>query len=74
MLPGGLVLSVDDVTEATMAANDPMTIDERRKYLYRMQQRFRDATRRERAKLPDEMAAVTSMHRKSLTRLILGNL
>jgi len=57
-----------------MAADDPMTIDERRKYLYGMPQRYRDATRRERAKLLDEMAAVTSMHRKSLTRLILGNL
>ncbi|MCX6026614.1 MAG: hypothetical protein NTY23_10225 [Chloroflexi bacterium] len=57
-----------------MAANDPMTIDERRKYLYGRQKRYPEATPGERAKLLDEMEAVTGVRRKSLTRLILGNL
>ena len=57
-----------------MAAKDPMTIDERRKYLYGMQKRYRESTRRERAQLLDEMEAVTRLHRKSLVRLIQGDL
>jgi hypothetical protein len=56
-----------------MAANDPMTIDERRKYLFGMQKRYRGATRQERAGLLDEMAKVTHLHRKSLIRLMRGD-
>ena len=52
-----------------MAANDPMTVDERRKYLFGMQKRYRGASRQERAGWLDEMAKVTHLHRKSLIRL-----
>jgi hypothetical protein len=57
-----------------MAANDPMTIDERRKYLFGMQKRYRQVTRPERAGLLDEMAQVTHLHRKSLIRLMQGDM
>lgn len=51
-----------------------MTIDERRKYLYQMQQRYAKCDRAERQGLLDEMEEITSMHRKSLTRLMGGSL
>jgi hypothetical protein len=57
-----------------MAADDPMTVDERRKYLRQMQKRYRKASRREQKGLLDEMQAVTHLHRKSLTRLMNGDL
>ena len=48
-----------------------MTIDERRKYLQIMRQRYVLA---ERSRLLDEMAQVTALHRKSLLRLLAGEL
>jgi len=57
-----------------MAVEDAMTIDERRKYLCKMQQRYRAAGRAEKGRLLDEMAAVTGQHRKSLIRLMQGEL
>ena len=51
-----------------------MTTDERRKYLYQMQVRYRQGDRAERQELLDEMEEVTHMHRKSLTRLMGGSL
>jgi predicted secreted Zn-dependent protease len=57
-----MVLSIDHVTEGTMAANDPKATDERRKCLHGMQKWYRRATRRERAKSEDEMEAVTRLH------------
>jgi hypothetical protein len=57
-----------------MAADDPMTIDERRKYLRHMQKRYRRASRKGQKLLLDEMEAVTQLHRKSLTRLMNGDL
>ena len=57
-----------------MAADDPMTVDERRKYLRQMQKRYRKASRKERTGLLDEMEAVIHLHRKSLTRLVNGDL
>lgn len=57
-----------------MAADDTMTIDERRKYLRNMQKRYRPASRSERGRLLTEMEAVTQMHRKSLIRLMQGDL
>ena len=51
-----------------------MTIDERRKYLYQMQQRYSQGDKAERQRLLDEMEEVTHMHRKSLTRLMCGSL
>jgi hypothetical protein len=47
-----------------------MTVDERRKYLGRMKQRYDRADRRERGLLLDEMEKVTEMHRKALIRLL----
>jgi len=57
-----------------MAVDDPMTVDERRKYLRQMQGRYFKADRQGRSKLLDEMQAVTGLHRKSLVRLIRGKL
>jgi len=53
-----------------MRADDPMTINERRKYLTKMQTRYQQTDRRTRGALLTEMEAVTGMHRKSLTRLM----
>ena len=57
-----------------MSNDDEMTIDERRKYLRKMQKRYREAMRKERSKLLDEMQTITKLHRKSLLRLINGKL
>jgi hypothetical protein len=57
-----------------MSIEDRMTIDERRKYLRRMQERYLQADRKERGRLLDEMEAVTELHRKSLIRLMKGSL
>jgi hypothetical protein len=57
-----------------MSIEDRMTIDERRKYLRKMQERYLLAGRKERGQLLDEMEAVTELHRKSLIRLMKGNL
>ncbi len=58
-----------------MAETDPMTIDERRKYLHKMRIRYWQAKgKKERSRLLDEMEAVTGLHRKSLLRLINGEL
>lgn len=51
-------------------ADDEMNIAERRKYLQRMQQRYREATRAGQGQLLTEMAVVTGLHRKSLIRLL----
>lgn len=53
-----------------MAIEDKMTIDERRKYLHLMQQRYLQADREERGRLLDEMQTVTKLHRKALIRLM----
>jgi hypothetical protein len=53
-----------------MPSEDEMTIDERRKYLKKQQQRYREAARKERGHLLQEMEQVTGLHRKSLTRLM----
>jgi hypothetical protein len=47
-----------------------MTVDERRKYLKRMQGRYWAADRRGRGVLLDEMGLVTGLHRRSLVRLL----
>ena len=57
-----------------MSADEKMSIDERRKYLRTMQKRYRKASRQEKKKLLDEIEAVTEMHRKSLIRLMRGEL
>src|SRR5450759_2894573 len=55
-----------------MRADEEMGVDERRKYLKLMGKRYLGADREERGRLLTEMAAVTTMHRKSLTRLMNG--
>jgi len=55
-----------------VAADEAMTIDERRKYLKRMWSRYQAADREGRGALLTEMEAVTGLHRKSLTRLLGG--
>src|SRR5512136_830179 len=57
-----------------MSIEDKMTIDERRKYLRKMQERYLRADGTGRGHLLDEMEAVTGLHRKSLIRLMKGNL
>ena len=53
-----------------MADNDKMTLQERDKYLRKMQKRYRKADKLTKGKLLDEMETVTELHRKSLTRLM----
>jgi hypothetical protein len=57
-----------------MSIDDQMTVDERRKYLRKMQKRYQKASRRERSGLLDEMEAVLGQHRKSLIRHMNGSL
>ncbi len=65
-------MSFDNVTG--MSSNEKMTIDERRKYLRKMQKRYQRAKRQQRSQLLDEMQEVTELHRKSLIRLMPGSL
>jgi hypothetical protein len=51
-----------------------MTLSERRKYLRLLQPSYRSASRRQRGELLDEAERVTGRHRKSLIRLLRGNL
>lgn len=70
-----IVPSTENVTEVTMAIDERMTIDERRKYLHKMRFRYwQTKSRKERGKLLDEMEAVTELHRKTLIRLMHGEL
>ncbi len=55
-----------------MVAKESMTLDERYKYLRLVQDRYWAADKKERGRLLDEMAEVTGLHRKSLIRLIRG--
>ncbi len=51
-----------------MSTKDEMNIDERYKYLRVMKKRYSKADRKEKARLLNEMVAVTKLHRKSLVR------
>ena len=57
-----------------MAPRVKMKIGERRKYLRIMQERYRAAGRRAKSALLDEMEEVLGLHRKSLIRLLNGDL
>jgi hypothetical protein len=58
-----------------MSENEPMNVNERRKYLHKMRIRYWQAKERTaKSALLDEMMAVTGLHRKSLIRLIKGEL
>ncbi len=53
-----------------MSHEGQMTVDERRKYLHKLQERYEKADRKGKAALLDEMMVVTGLQRKSLTRLL----
>ena len=57
-----------------MSTQEQMSIDERYKYLRLMQSRYLKAERATRSALLDEMEQVTGLHRKSLIRLLGGDL
>jgi hypothetical protein len=57
-----------------MSKEEEMTIDERYKYLRKMQKRYGPAKRKEQGRLLDEMEEVTGLNRKSLIRLMKGEL
>ena len=57
-----------------MSIEEKMTIDERRKYLHKMQKRYKQASRKEKGQLLDEMEQVTELHRKYLIGLLKGDL
>ena len=60
--------------KGTMSNAEKMTIDERRKYLRVMKERYVKAGRKARKQLLDEMEAVTGLDRKTLIRLMKGSL
>lgn len=58
-----------------MSETEQMSVNERRKYLHKMRIRYWQAeTKNERGRLLGEMETVTNLHRKSLIRLIKGEL
>ena len=58
-----------------MSITEKMSIDERRKYLYKISTHYWKAkSKKEKSQLLDEMEAVTELHRKSVIRLIKGEL
>jgi hypothetical protein len=57
-----------------MSDTEKMTIDERRKYLRMMKERYVKAGRKAKGQLLDEMEAVTGLDRKTLIRLMNGGL
>ena len=57
-----------------MSIEEKMTIDERRKYLHKMQKRYKQASRKEKGQLLDEMEQVTELQRKYLIGLLQGDL
>jgi hypothetical protein len=58
-----------------MSETEAMSVNERRKYLHKMRIRYWQATSKSaKSALLDEMQSVTSLHRKSVIRLITGDL
>jgi len=57
-----------------MPNEERMTLNERRKYLRLIKKRYLKASKFERGRLLDEMEVITGLHRKSLIRLMSGNL
>ena len=57
-----------------MPTAEAMTIDERRKYLGLMTVRYARASKKERSHLLDDMEHITQLDRKTLIRLIRGDL
>ena len=57
-----------------MSEIEAMNIDERRKYIHKMWGRYREANKKEKGELLDEIEAVIGMHRKAIIRLLNGRL
>lgn len=57
-----------------MTPEEPMDINERRKYLHKMKPLYQKASRSQKSILLTEMEAVTGLHRKSLLRLLRSDL
>lgn len=57
-----------------MSNDEKMNIDERRKYLHVVRPRYRQAGRKEKGQLLDEVIAVTGLDRKTLIHLMNGRL
>jgi len=57
-----------------MSEIEPMSVDERRKYINKMRERYRKGSKKEKGKLLDEIEAVTEMHQKSVIRILNGQL
>jgi hypothetical protein len=57
-----------------MSDDEKMGLDERYKYLRKRQKPYRKASREEKSRLLDEMEEVTGLHRKSLVRLMGGEI
>jgi hypothetical protein len=55
-----------------MPTQNEMTIDERRKYVKLMSERYQKAKRKERSELLSEMEQVSKLHRKHVIRLLNG--
>jgi hypothetical protein len=71
----GIVPSKENVTEEAMSETEPMNVNERRKYLHKMRIRYWQAeSKRAKSALLDEMQNITNLHRKSVIRLIKGDL
>jgi hypothetical protein len=57
-----------------MSETEAMSVDERRKYIHKMWGRYRKGSKKEKGELLDEIEAVTRMHRKSVIRIMNGQL
>jgi hypothetical protein len=71
---GGIVHSNENVTGGTMPTDKQMILDERLEYLRKMKKRHDTAEYAEQAHRLDEMEPGTELRRKSLIRLMRGNL
>ena len=57
-----------------MSETEKMDVNERRKYIHKMWKRYREAEKKEKGRLLDEIESVTGLHRKTITRTINGRL
>jgi hypothetical protein len=57
-----------------MSETEAMNVNERRKYIHKIWGRYREANKKEKGRLLDEVEAVTGMHRKAIIRLLNGRL
>jgi hypothetical protein len=70
MLPSNKNVTEGGSTTVSEPAEEPMTVNERRKYLQQRKRVYEQASRAERSRLLTEMEQVTGLHRKSVLRLL----